>query len=91
MGVMYVGLVFVTCKNVIGRKLIIMNKKIPWYKTWLCKVIGHKFTQPELAVFEIKNNPVNVAIHGYSPITCPRCKEVFDPSKEANCEKSNSN
>lgn len=68
-----------------------MNEKIPWYKTWLCKTIGHKFTPMELVIFQIKNNAVNVARHGYSPITCPRCKEVFDPNpnKEEYCEKSN--
>ncbi len=48
-------------------------------KKWICKTIGHKISSIELIIFEIKNSPVNVAIHGYSSITCPRCKEIFDP------------
>lgn len=49
-------------------------------KKWICKIIGHKFSSIELIIFEIKNSPVNVARHGYSSITCPRCKEIFDPA-----------
>jgi hypothetical protein len=55
-------------------------------KKWICKIIGHKFSPIELIIFEIKNNPVNVARHGYSPITCPRCKKYFDLTKEEGIE-----
>ncbi len=48
----------------------------------ICHVIGHKISQVEMVLFEIKNNPNNVARHGYSTITCPRCKRVFDPTPE---------
>ena len=55
------------------------------WKTLMCKAFGHKISQASWLIFEIKNNPNNVAKHGYSTITveiyaCPRCKRVFDPT-----------
>ncbi len=47
-----------------------------------CKVIGHKISEVEKIIFEIKNSPVNVARIGYSTITCPRCGKVFDPTPD---------
>ena len=49
-------------------------------KPLICKVFGHKFNEVKRIIFAIKNNPVNVARHGYFSMTCPRCKEVIDPS-----------
>jgi len=48
-------------------------------REWICKIFGHKISQTQLLVFQIKNNPVNVQRHGYSTITCPRCKALFNP------------
>ncbi len=56
-----------------------MSSKAPWYNILLCKILDHKFTNIELILFEVKNNPVNVVRHGRSTLTCPRCKKVFDP------------
>lgn len=48
----------------------------------ICKIFGHKISQIELVIFQLKNSPTNVAAYGYAPITCPRCGETFDPSPE---------
>jgi len=58
-----------------------MKKKAPWHARLLCKLLGHKFTTLDLIVFEIKNSPINVEKHGYSSITCPRCKQEFNPGE----------
>jgi predicted nucleic-acid-binding Zn-ribbon protein len=50
-------------------------------KKMICKILGHKISNVDLIIFQIKNNPINVKNNGYSTVTCPRCKEVFDPSK----------
>lgn len=47
----------------------------------ICKIFGHKFNQTQLAIFEIRNNPENVRRHGFTSITCPRCKTLFDPGE----------
>ncbi len=52
------------------------------FKQFLCKIFGHKITQVQLMIFEIKNNPVNVQRRGYFQITCPRCNEKFDPDPD---------
>lgn len=68
--------------------------KIKWiefceqYNKWLCSIIGHKFSQFDLLIFKIKNNPLNVERHGFSSITCPRCKCVFDPDNNSQGEVS---
>lgn len=56
-----------------------VDSQTPCYARLMCKIFGHKFNQVELMIFEIKNNPRNVAKNGYSSLTCPRCKEVFNP------------
>jgi len=43
----------------------------------ICKIFGHKFTDMELLMFRIKNNPTNIVRRGFSNIQCPRCKVVF--------------
>ena len=61
-----------------------LEKYFMKFKILLCRIFGHKVSRVQLAIFEIKNNPVNIERHGYSSITCPRCLKEFnpDPKKE---------
>ena len=47
-------------------------------KETLCKLFGHKISRTEWVIWKIKNNPINVMRHGYSPLTCPRCGCVWN-------------